>query len=90
MAARYQVSVRTIDDWCGAGTLPFYKHGGVDADDDEVPTSFGLGPTVASAPEVLPFVGGGGGGGLTRSQRGARTVQWSQWFRNGHPLPRCI
>ena len=29
MAARYQVSVRTIGYWCTDGTLPFYKHGGV-------------------------------------------------------------
>ncbi|HZM06587.1 MAG TPA: helix-turn-helix domain-containing protein [Candidatus Saccharimonadales bacterium] len=29
MAARYQVSVRTIGYWCNDGTLPFYKHGGV-------------------------------------------------------------
>jgi hypothetical protein len=64
MAARYQVSVQTIDYWCDAGTLPFYKHGGVDVAAAAVPTPFGLGPTVASAPEVLPSVSGGGGGGL--------------------------
>lgn len=29
MAARYQVSVRTIGYWCDDGTLPFYKRGGV-------------------------------------------------------------
>lgn len=29
MAARYQVSVRTIGYWCDAGTLPFYKRGRV-------------------------------------------------------------
>ena len=29
MAVRYQVCVRTIGYWCDAGTLPFYKHGGV-------------------------------------------------------------
>jgi hypothetical protein len=64
MAVRYKGSVRTIDDWCNAGTLPFYKHGGVDVAAAAVSTPFGLGPTVASAPEVLLSVGGGGGGGL--------------------------
>ena len=29
MAARYQVSVRTVDYWCEDGTIPFYKHGAV-------------------------------------------------------------
>jgi hypothetical protein len=29
MAARNQVSVRTIGYWCNAGTVPFYKHGRV-------------------------------------------------------------
>ena len=29
MAARYQVSVRTVDYWCEDGTIPFYKRGAV-------------------------------------------------------------
>ncbi len=29
MAARYQVSVRTIDYWCADRILPYYKRGGV-------------------------------------------------------------
>jgi hypothetical protein len=29
IAARYQVSVRTIDYWCDDASLPFYKRGGI-------------------------------------------------------------